>query len=92
MKYDEHKNDWPTFDEFVADCRDRFSDQDFQSELIQEIHRRTQGDRKFVAEYMTCMLPMFDRLSPKLTEEEEVCYAYRNLLPGLHLSIQRSAI
>ena len=74
---------WATYNDFAAACRIRFGDMDFQFEMRQEIHRRTQGERKRVADYLTCMRSLFDRVIPGLSESEEVSYAHRNLLPRL---------
>ena len=65
---------------------------DFQFELRQEIHRRTQGERERVADYLTCMTSLFDRVIPGLFEWEEVSYAHRNLLPRLHLAVHRADV
>lgn len=90
--FDGHRDQWFTFREFAAACRERFSDPDFQFELNQEIYRRTQGEHEPVADYLTCMLAMFDRVTPRLSESDEISYAHRNLLLRLHLTIQRSTI
>lgn len=90
--YEVHRDRWFTFEEFTRDCRNRFSDPDFQFELMQDIHRRTQGEQESVADFLTCMLSMFDRLSPRLSEYEEINFAHRNLLPSLHLVIPRNSI
>ena len=39
--------------------------------------------------YLTCMIALFDRLEPRMTEAEELSYAHRNLLPRLQLVIPR---
>ena len=83
---------WRTFVEFARACRLRFGDQDFQFELRQEIHRRTQGEKESVADYLTCMQALFTRVVPRLSEVEEVSYAHRNLLPRIHLAIRRSDV
>ena len=36
------------------------------------------------------MKAMFDKLTPPLTESEEISYAHRNLLPRIHLAIHRA--
>ena len=84
------KHLWRTFEQFARAFRVRFGDSDFQFELRQEIHLRTQGVRESVSDYLTCMRAMFDKLKPRMSESEEVSYANRNLLPGLHLAIHRN--
>lgn len=90
--YESHQAQWRSFDEFSYACRTRFSDPDFQFELIQENHKRTQGENEPVADYLTCVLTMFDKLSPHLSQSDEISFAYRNLLPRLQLAITRSSI
>ena len=85
--YRSMQSTWRTFDQFASAFRSRFSDSDFQFELRQEIHKRTQGPRESVADYLTCMLAMYDRLEPPLSESEEISYAHKNLLPRLQLTI-----
>ena len=70
----------------------RFGDSDYQFELRQEIDSRTQGLDEPVADYLTCIRTLLRRLSPPLTEEEQVSYAHRNMLPKLQLTIHRSEI
>ena len=86
------KHLWRTFEQFARAFRVRFGDSDFQFELRQEIHLRTQGERESVSDYLTCMRAMFDKLKPRMSEAEEVSYAHRNLLPRLHLAIHRNEI
>lgn len=69
--FDGHQDQLETFYQFSRACRDRFSNPDFQFELSQEIHRRTQGEYESVADYLTCMLSLFDRVSPRFTESDE---------------------
>ena len=38
------------------------------------------------------MRAMFDRLSPRIPESEEIGYAHQNLLPRLHLAIHGNDI
>ena len=47
-------------------------------------------ERESVSDYLTCMRAMFDKLTPPLTESEEISYTHRNLLPRLHLAIHRA--
>ena len=78
---------WRTYEDYARACRIRFSDPDYQFEFRQGIYQRTQGERESVSDYLTCMRAMFDKLTPPLTESGEKSYAYRNLLPRLHLAI-----
>ena len=38
------------------------------------------------------MRAMFDKLNPRMTESEEISYAHRNLIPRLHLAINRNDV
>ena len=69
------------FNDFVQYFRSRFDDLEFQLELRQEIHHRTQGERERVADFITCMISFFDRVVPRLSEEKEISFVHRNLLP-----------
>ena len=86
------KHLWRTFRQFARAFKIRFGDSDFQFELRQEIHQRTQGEKESVSDYLTCMRVMFDKLTPRMSEAEEISYAHRNLLPRLHLAISRDEI
>ena len=83
---------WETWSEFVDACRVRFGDPDYQFELRQEIHSRTQGLDEPVADYLTCIRTLLRRLSPPLTDEEQVSYAHSNMLQKLQLTIHRSEV
>ena len=81
-----------TYNQFTKAFRVRFGDSDFQFELRQEIHQRTQGEKVSVSDYLTCMRAMFDKLTPRMSESEEISYAHWNLLPRLHLAIHKDEI
>ena len=70
------KHLWRTFNQFARAFRVRFGDSDFQFELRQEIHQRTQGERESVSDFLTCMRTMFDKLIPLMSEAEEISYAH----------------
>ncbi|XP_046589428.1 uncharacterized protein LOC124293253 [Neodiprion lecontei] len=57
--------------------------------LREEIRKRTQGENEPVADYLTYMRAYFDRLSPGFSHDEEMDYAYRNLLPRFQVLIRR---
>ena len=86
------KHLWRTFNQFDRAFRVRFGGSDFQFELRQEIHQRTQGERESVSDFLTCMRTMFDKFIPPMSEAEEISYAHRNLLSRLHLAIKRNEI
>ena len=58
------RHPWCSFVEFARAGRQRFDDQDFQFTLCQEIHRRTQGEKESVTDYLTCMQALFTQKSP----------------------------
>ena len=88
--YRSSRQQWRNFIEFSIAFRTRFGDADFQFELRQEMYRLTQGELESVADYLTSMMALFDRVIPGLTESEEVSFALRNLLPRIQLLIPRN--
>ncbi|CAL1671885.1 unnamed protein product [Lasius platythorax] len=80
---------WATFKHA---WRTRFSDPDFQFALRDEIMRRTQGKNEPVADYLTCLNALFDRVSPPWSEAEKVSVACRNLIPRLQIAVRRDEI
>lgn len=78
---------WATFSEFVPDLRRRFLDTNFQQARLNEARRRTQGPNEPVADYMTCLREMFQRLVPRLARDMELDMAWRNMAPQIQLQI-----
>lgn len=70
----------------------RFGDPDFQFALRDEIMRRTQGEHEPIADYITCLTALFDRLSPLWQEMEKVSNAFRNMLPKLQIAVRRDEV
>ena len=87
--YRSFRHTWKNFHEFSSSFRSRFGDVDFQFELRQEMYKCTQDENEPVADYLTCMMALFDRVIPNFSESEEVSFAHRNLLPRLQLLIPR---
>jgi len=83
------RSEWRSWNEFVVAWRTRFGDPDFQFALRDEILRRTQGEHESVADYLTCMQALFDRLSPPWSMAEQLNYAHRNMLPRLQIAVRR---
>lgn len=81
-----------TWSVFTNAWRTRFGDPDFQFALRDEIMRRTQGEHESVADYLTCLRAMFDRLSPPWSEAEQISYAFRNMLPRLQIAVRRDEV
>ena len=81
-----------TWAAFKSAWRTRFGDPDFQFALRDEITRRTQGEQESVADYLTCLRAMFDRLSPPWNAAEQISYAFRNMLPRLQIAMRRDEI
>lgn len=86
------KNRLPTWAVFKNAWRTRFGDPDFQFALRDEIMRRTQGEYEPVADYLTCLTALFDRLSPPWEEPEKVSSAFRNMLPRLQVAVRRDEV
>lgn len=70
----------------------RFGDPDFQFALRDKIMKHTQEELESVADYLTCLRVMFDRLSPPWSEAEQVSYAFRNMLPRLKIAVYRDEV
>lgn len=83
------RSEWQTWDQFVTAWRRRFGDPDFQYALRDEIFRRTQGEHESVADYLTCMQALFNRLSPSWDLTEQLNYAHRNMLPRVQIALRR---
>lgn len=81
-----------SWSEFKSAWRVRFGDPDFQFTLRNEIVRRTQGEHESVADYLTCMRALFDRLSPPWSNTEQLDYAHRNMLPRLQIAVRRDDV
>ncbi|KAL6419699.1 hypothetical protein ACFW04_011264 [Cataglyphis niger] len=81
-----------TWDAFRSAWRIRFGDPDFQFALRDEITRRTQGEQESVADYLTCLRAMYDRLSPPWSAAEQISYALRNMLPRLQIAMRREEV
>lgn len=81
------QRNWQTWNEFKAACRKRFGDPDYQHALRQEIVRRTQGEDERVADFITCIRGLFERLRPRWSEAEQLRSAHRNMLPRLQVAI-----
>lgn len=77
---------------FKSAWRMRFGDPDFQFALRDEIMKHTQEELESVADYLTCLRVMFDRLSPPWSEAEQVSYAFRNMLPRLQIAVYRNEV
>lgn len=86
------RNRLTTWATFKSAWRTRFGDPDFQFALRDEIIRRTQGEQESVADYITCLRAMFDRLAPPWSDAEQVSYAFRNLLPRLQIAMRRDEV
>ncbi|XP_011859141.1 PREDICTED: uncharacterized protein LOC105556658 [Vollenhovia emeryi] len=77
---------------FEAAWRSRFGATDFQYALREEIMKRTQGEQEAVADYLTCLAAMFDRLTPPWPLEEQLNHALRNMLSRVQLAIHREEV
>ncbi|KAL6421184.1 hypothetical protein ACFW04_013737 [Cataglyphis niger] len=81
-----------TWAAFRSAWRMRFGDPDFQFALRDEITRRTQGEQESVADYLTCLRAMYDRLSSPWSATEQISYAFRNMLPRLQIAMRREEV
>ncbi|XP_043285560.1 uncharacterized protein [Venturia canescens] len=90
--YRNDKDRWENWSQFASACRLRFGDPDYQYALREEIMRRTQGLEEPVADYLTCLRGLFSRLQPPWDEAQQIQHAHRNLIPRLHVAIQRDDV
>ncbi|EFN60198.1 hypothetical protein EAG_06206, partial [Camponotus floridanus] len=87
--YRSERDRWRTWRDFQTAWRARFGNPDFQFALRDEIMRRTQGEHEPIADFITCIRALFDRLSPPWSLDEQLNYAHRNMLPRLQISVPR---
>ncbi|XP_029163431.1 uncharacterized protein LOC114934886 [Nylanderia fulva] len=87
--YRNERGRWRTWKEFETSWRARFGSPDFQFALREDIQRRTQGEYESIADFLTCIRAMFERLSPPWSLEEQLNQAHRNMLPRLQIVVQR---
>ncbi|XP_046608880.1 uncharacterized protein LOC124299656 [Neodiprion virginianus] len=92
IRDDNKRETWHSFAEFKAAWRRRFVNPELQFALREEIRRQTQGESESVSDYSTYMRAYFDRLRPAWEEDEQLDYAYRNLLPRLQILIRRDEL
>ena len=86
------RGQWRDWRDFEVAWRTRFGSPDFQFALRDEIIRRTQGEREPVADYLTCMRALFERLDTPWTLDEQLNYTHRNMLPRLRVSVPRRTV
>lgn len=84
--------EWRTYRDFEYSWQQRFSDPDFQNALREEVQRRTQGEREAVADYLTCIRTLMDRVHPPMRTSEIIDRAIRNMLPKLQVWIDHDSI
>ena len=82
-----HKYRWATFVDFVRAWRERFRDPDYQFNLYEEIRQRSQHPKERVADYLTAMKCLLDRVDPVWSEAKQLEIAVRNMVPWLQLRL-----
>lgn len=70
-----------TWDELVALLRSEFQPVDYDSRLLIEIQRRTQGADETVGIFVAVMKNLFSRLSQPLPEDRQLNILLRNITP-----------
>ncbi|XP_036145809.1 uncharacterized protein LOC118646618 [Monomorium pharaonis] len=80
---------WRNWQDFETAWRVRFGDPDYQYALREEVMRRTQGEQESAADYLTRLRTLLAKMTPPWSLQEQLNFAYRNLLPRLRLVVQR---
>ena len=73
--------------DFVRAWRERFRDPDYQFNLYEEIRQRSQHPKERVADYLTAMKCLLDRVDPVWSEAKQLEIAVRNMVPWLQLRL-----
>lgn len=90
--YRNERSRWRNWRDFETAWRTRFGNPDFQFALRDESMRRTQEDHEPIADSLTCIRALFERLNPPWSLEEQLNYAHRNMLPRLQIAVHRRDI
>ena len=78
-----NKHRWATFWDFAFAWRERFIDLYFQFNLCKEIRQRTQHPEERVADYLTAMKCLLDKVDPAISEANKIETSTRNMVPVL---------
>ncbi|KAL7290676.1 hypothetical protein TKK_0015432 [Trichogramma kaykai] len=82
-------NSWTTLEEFKNDFRLQYGIINLQDKLQDEIRTRTQGADEPIASYLTNIKALMNRVVPRMTEEQKLRQAYKNLHPWLLKEIKK---
>lgn len=77
------RQNFRTWSDLKNGLRAAFLPMDYEYDLMEEIRRRTQGPDERLIIYVACMQSLFNRLSRRVPELEQVGIIRRNLLPHL---------
>lgn len=81
------RHKFSSWDSLVSQLKDNFLPPDYELSLMDDIRKRTQGHEEGLLLYVTRMQSLFNKLSQKLPEKEQVGIIRRNLLPHLHTAM-----
>ena len=84
-----NRSKFTSWSEFEFALKDRFTDYDFQEQLEREIRERTQGPSEALADYLTGLCTLLNRLEHTPSEAEQLRWAYGNMKPEYKLFIRR---
>lgn len=85
--YRARRNLFRNWDDFKSNLREAFLPPDYEINLMDEIRRRTQGQEEKLVIFVSRMQAMFNKLSTKPSEMDQVNLIRRNLLPSLHTGL-----
>lgn len=85
--YRAKRNTFSGWDALVLSLKASFLPPDYELSLMEDIRKRTQGQDEGVLFYIIKMQSLFNKLSRKLPEQEQVDIIRRNLLPHLHTAM-----
>lgn len=88
----DRRSGWNDYSDFEAAFMQRFVKPDYQFALQGEIFARTQGDGEPVADYLTCIHTLMNRLIPPWDIAQQLGFAYRNMQPRLRLAVPLSEV
>lgn len=85
--YEAKEYTFETWEDFALSFRRRFGARDAHLILRDNIARQTQDEGESIADYFENLTALMQRLERPMARDDQVYYAYRNLLPKIQLAI-----
>jgi hypothetical protein len=83
-----NQSTWDTWEDFLISIKDRYLSVDIDDILMEEILFRTQGVEEPVADYVTAVRMLMQRLTKELTASEQFRLLIKNLSPEVRYEIR----